>query len=144
MTFKIRKITLALICAAALFLFGTVTVFAGNTLAESHSNSEGYILGDANGDGYVTISEATSIQMFLVELPVGDDFSAYAADVDGDGEIKLEDAVTIQKWVAEIELAYSIGEFFEFPVATTAQPTTEAPTQPPTDDDGWGRIIFQP
>jgi hypothetical protein len=82
--------------------------------------------------------------MFLVELPVGDDFSAYAADVDGDGEIKLEDAVTIQKWVAEIELPYSIGEFFEFPVATTAQPTTEAPTQPPTDDDGWGRIIFQP
>ncbi len=144
MTFKIRKITLALICAAALFLFGTVTVFAGNTLAESNSNSEGYILGDANGDGYVTISDATSIQMFLVELPVGDDFSAYAAYVDGDGEIKLEDAVTIQKWVAEIELPYSIGEFFEFPVATTAQPTTEAPTQPPTDDDGWGRIIFQP
>ena len=144
MTFKIRKITLALICAAALFLFGTVTVFAGNTLAESNSNSEGYILGDANGDGYVTISDATSIQMSLVELPVGDDFSAYAADVDGDGEIKLEDAVTIQKWVAEIELPYSIGEFFEFPVATTAQPTTEAPTQPPTDDDGWGRIIFQP
>lgn len=144
MTFKIRIITLALICAAALFLFGTVTVFAGNTLAESNSNSEGYILGDANGDGYVTISDATSIQMFLVELPVGDDFSAYAAYVDGDGEIKLEDAVTIQKWVAEIELPYSIGEFFEFPVATTAQPTTEAPTQPPTDDDGWGRIIFQP
>ena len=144
MTFKIRKITLALISAAALFLFGTVTAFAGNTLAESNSNFEGYILGDANGDGYVTISDATSIQMFLVELPVGDDFSEYAADVDGDGEIKLEDAVTIQKWVAEIELPYSIGEFFEFPVATTAQPTTEAPTQPPTDDDGWGRIIFQP
>lgn len=144
MTFKIRKITLALISAAALFLFGTVTVFAGNTLAESNSNSEGYILGDANGDGYVTISDVTSIQMFLVELPVGDDFSEYAADVDGDGEIKLEDAVTIQKWVAEIELPYSIGEFFEFPVATTAQPTTEAATQPPTDDDGWGRIIFQP
>ena len=144
MIFKIRKITLALICAAALFLFGTVTVFAGNTLAESNSNSEGYILGDANGDGYVTISDVTSIQMFLVELPVGDDFSEYAADVDSDGEIKLEDAVTIQKWVAEIELPYSIGEFIEFPVATTAQPTTEAPTQPPTDDDGWGRIIFQP
>lgn len=144
MTFKIRKITLALISAAALFLFGTVTVFAGNTLAESNSNSEGYILGDVNGDGYVTISDVTSIQMLLVELPVGDDFSAYAADVDGDGEIKLEDAETIQKWVAEIELPYSIGEFFEFPVATTAQPTTEAPTQPPTDDDGWGRIIFQP
>ena len=144
MTFKIRKITLALISAAALFLFGTITAFAGNTLAESNSNSEGYILGDANGDGYVTISDVTSIQMFLVELPVGDDFSEYAADVDGDGEIKLEDAVTIQKWVAEIELPYSIGEFFEFPVATTAQPTTEAPTQPPTDDDGWGRIIFQP
>ena len=144
MTFKIRKITLALISAATLFLFGTVTVFAGNTLAESNSNSEGYILGDANGDGYVTISDVTSIQMFLVELPVGDDFSEYAADVDGDGEIKLEDAETIQKWVAEIELPYSIGEFFEFLVATTAQPTTEAPTQPPTDDDGWGRIIFQP
>jgi hypothetical protein len=144
MTFKIRKITLALISAAALFLFGTVTAFAGNTLAESNSNSEGYILGDANGDGYVTISDATSIQMFIVELPVGDDFSEYAADVDGDGEIKFEDAVTIQKWVAEIELSYSIGEFIEFPVATTAQPTTEAPTQPPTDDDGWGRIIFQP
>ena len=71
MTFKIRKITLALISAAALFLFGTVTVFAGNTLAESNSNSEGYILGDANGDGYVTISDVTSIQMFLVELPAG-------------------------------------------------------------------------
>ncbi len=56
-----------------------------------------------------------------------------SADVNGSGEIEITDATLIQMWLAEVETPYSIGE----------QPT-EAPTQMPTDADGWGRIVFRP
>ncbi len=143
MTFKIHKISLALISAAVLFLIGTVTVFAGNSLAENVS-ADGYILGDSNGDGYVTIGDVTCIQQYLVDLPAGEKFSELAADVDRDGDVDLDDAVNIQKWIADFNLPYLIGQRFDIPVETTAEPTTEAPTQPPTDDEGWGLIIIQP
>ena len=47
-------------------------------------------------------------------------------------------------WLAEFDTDYNIGEPMEQPVETTAEPTTEPHTQMPTDDEGWGYIIFQP
>ncbi len=121
MTFNLRKIKSVLFSAVVLSLAGTVTVAAG------------VLLGDADADGKVTIIDATCVQRYLADSPVGDSFSEEAADVDASGEIEITDATFIQRWAANIGTPYPIAE----------QPT-EAPTQRPTDSEGWGRDIFRP
>ena len=121
MTFKLCKITSILLCAVVVMLTCAFAVNAGN------------ILGDVDSSGEVTITDVTNIQRSLVGLSVSSGFSESAADVDGNGKIEITDAAAIQMWLAYIETPYSIGE-----------QATEAPTQRPTDDQGWGRDIFQP
>ena len=97
--------------AVILMLAGSVTALAGN------------MLGDADCDGKVTISDVTCIQMKIAELPIQSGFSEQAADIDGSGVIDITDAA---------------------PTEPPTEKPTEKPTQRPTDADGWGRDIFRP
>ena len=83
---------------------GAVTVTVTTTKNESSSS---YILGDADGDGEVTILDATRIQRYLADLT--DDINEKAADVNGDG-IDILDATYIQRWLAAFIVPYAIGE----------------------------------
>lgn len=67
----------------------------------------GYLRGNVNCDGYVTITDVTHIQRKLVQLPI-DGFNDKAADVDGDG-LNITDATNIQRFLAEFEDPYNIG-----------------------------------
>ena len=67
------------------------------------------ILGDADGDGTVTIADATCIQKHLAGLPTSA-FVAEAADTDGDGYITITDATFIQKWLANLPSNENIGK----------------------------------
>lgn len=67
------------------------------------------ILGDTDGDGYVTIFDATAIQKYLVEIVVKG-FDEAAADIDGDGFITIYDATAIQKYLVELPCPSGIGE----------------------------------
>ena len=58
------------------------------------------IMGDVDGDGEITIHDATDIQMFGVELIEFTDEQKLAADVDGDGRISVLDVTCIQKYLA--------------------------------------------
>lgn len=144
MTYRAKKLTAALISALILLIVVTLVALAGKNLAVSAASSENYILGDANCDGYVTISDVTCTQMVLADVPVSGKYSEYAADADGNGVAELDDAVAVQRWIAGIDSPFLIGEWFSVPVETTVQPSTEPPTQNPTDEDGWGRTVFQP
>lgn len=66
------------------------------------------LLGDTDGDGKITIIDATYIQRYLVHLKVLS-FYAELADVNGDG-IDITDATYIQRKIAEIEIPYPVGE----------------------------------
>ncbi len=67
------------------------------------------ILGDANGNGFVNISDVTAIQRHLAELePLNSDRIKYA-DVNGGG-LDISDATAIQMYLAEYENTYKIGE----------------------------------
>lgn len=156
MTFKLCKIKLMLFCAAVLIIIGSVTAVAETVPENAESGGTGIILGDANSDGIVTISDVTCIQMAVAGIPLNCDFSLDAADVTGDEEINITDASYIQMWVALLDTPYPIGERIEAPTEPTTEqpteeqteeptePTTQAPTQRPTDEDGWGRDIFRP
>ena len=79
----------------------------------------GYKRGDADGDGTVTILDATAIQRKLVQLPIPK-FNEKAADVDGEG-LDITDATKIQRYLAEFADPYHIGDF----VSDNTQPTRD-------------------
>ena len=62
----------------------------------------GYILGDADGDGVITVMDVTAVQKHIAEINIltGDRF--LAADVNRDGVVDISDATLIQKYVADI------------------------------------------
>ena len=78
------------------------------------------VVGDADGDGDVTIMDATRIQRWLAELSDMDgsafsgakltDTERMAADADGDGEVTIMDATRIQRWLAELDRSEYIGK----------------------------------
>ncbi len=55
--------------------------------------------GDADGDGYVSITDATTIQRYLVGLYDLDDEQLLAADTDGDGYVSITDVTVIQRYL---------------------------------------------
>lgn len=71
---------------------------------------DGVKLGDANGDGVVSINDVTTIQRHLAELAELEGIYLHAADVNQDGEVTIDDATEIQLYLAEYELEYPIGE----------------------------------
>lgn len=67
------------------------------------------LLGDADGDGEVSILDATAIQRKDVLLSVAY-FDDAAADVDGDGDVTILDATFIQRFLAGLPCPAGIGE----------------------------------
>ena len=53
-----------------------------------------FVMGDANGDGKVTITDAVAVVNYILNTTPGT-FNVAAADVDGNGEITIADAVRI-------------------------------------------------
>lgn len=66
------------------------------------------LLGDADGDGEVSILDATAIQRKDVLLSVAY-FDDVAADVDGDGDVTILDATFIQRFLAGLPCPAGIG-----------------------------------
>lgn len=69
------------------------------------------LLGDVDGDGTITVNDATVIQRYAAEyaLPIAD-IIQQRGDVDGDGQITVVDATLIQKYLAEYILSYPVGK----------------------------------
>ena len=67
------------------------------------------ILGDADGDGAVSILDATAIQRTLAGLPA-EAYNEAAADTDGDGEVTIFDATAIQRWLVNLPANENIGK----------------------------------
>ena len=68
------------------------------------------LLGDADGDGEITILDATVIQRYLAAFTVNDpDNVVLCGDVNGDG-LDIIDATLIQRYLASLTVKYPIGE----------------------------------
>ena len=69
-----------------------------------------YLRGDADGDGIVSIMDATHIQRCLAKFEIDDpEAVTVRGDVDGDG-LTILDATSIQRKLADMGDPYSIGE----------------------------------
>ena len=89
-------------------LICVVMIFASLVFTSAEG---GYIIGDADGDGHITIADVTAIQMRLarIEMPF---FNEKAADIDGDG-LNISDATNIQLYLARYGNPYHIGNSSE-------------------------------
>ena len=116
---KRTKRTLAIILSSLIVSSSSAALTAnaaeiGNPVAPPQGTTQ--LLGDANGDGEVTISDATLIQHFLAGMGTIISENMRAADVNSNGRIDASDATAIQLFLASYDYTYPIG-----------QPIVEAP-----------------
>lgn len=98
--------------------------------AEINSPNDSWILGDADGDGEVTIFDVTIIQRLLVDFEVKDpERVRKCGDINGDG-LDIIDATLIQRYLAEFTVPYPIGTHIEQPTEQETEQPTEEITDP--------------
>ena len=69
-----------------------------------------FILGDTDGDGIVTVLDATKIQRVLVDLDSDDDgMIALRGDVNDEGKLNILHATKIQRYLADFIIEEPIG-----------------------------------
>jgi len=56
--------------------------------------------GDANGDGKISVKDATFVQKSIANLIKVDEFSTVVSDINNDGKVTIKDATAIQKRIA--------------------------------------------
>lgn len=116
------------------FLFAfTLTIIIIASIMITPRGATVLLLGDADGNGEVCITDATMIQRNVAKITAIEDSFLRSADVDSDGIITIMDATSIQLWLAQFTVAYPVGE----PISITAEETTVAhhtvPSENPTD-----------
>ena len=92
--------------------------------------TESVLVGDVNGDGKVTIRDATYLQMNLSKINGYmnlTDKQILSADINSDGEVNILDVTLIQKFRVGIDTQSKINQYIEY-----TEPTTE-----PTTDGQW-------
>ena len=68
------------------------------------------LLGDANLDGAVDITDATTIQRYDAEMIVLNSIALTLADVDKDGSVSVVDATWIQRFIAGMKVPEGVGQ----------------------------------
>ena len=94
--------------------YTATVIFEGKTYTDVRYKAipaDSSLLGDVDGDGEVSILDATYIQRYLASLPI-DTFNEKVADTDEDGEISILDATFIQRWLAGLSSNEAIGKPF--------------------------------
>lgn len=95
------------------------------------------VYGDVNGDGDITVVDATLVQKHVVQLETLSADKQILADVNGDNTISVVDATLIQKYIVQLKDWGRTGDVYQAeqpttPEPTTAKPTTVKPTAQPT------------
>lgn len=95
------------------------------------------VYGEVNGDGDITVVDATLVQKHVVQLETLSADKQILADVNGDNTISVVDATLIQKYIVQLEDWGRTGDVYQAeqpttPEPTSAEPTTVKPTAQPT------------
>ena len=98
-----------------------------------------FLLGDSDGDGDVSITDATMIQRDVAQIQLLPYERLIASDTDHDGFITVMDSSLIQRWLVHMTVFYPIGESVSknyldsiYPIILPSETTQVAPTSAPT------------
>ena len=80
------------------------------------------LLGDVDGDGEVSIIDATFIQRWLSNIPIPFVLNQTIADTDADGDVTIADATIIQRRVVHLNVPEGIGQ----PVPVVPEPSEQS------------------
>lgn len=95
------------------------------------------VYGELNGDGDITVVDATLVQKHVVQLETLSADKQILANVNGDNTISVVDATLIQKYIVHLKDWGRTGDVYQAeqpttPEPTSAEPTTVKPTAQPT------------
>lgn len=86
-------------------LLGILTAAQACSLVAAAAESDDInnkIVGDVDGDGLVTVLDATLIQKYIADIIGNDELNTTTADVNLDGKININDTTKIQSYAAGI------------------------------------------
>lgn len=118
--------------AIALILVMLTSVFVMSFSATA-TEEKAFILGDADGDGEVSVMDASLIQKHLAKVTTIAEENRNASDADHDYVLSVIDAVIIQRWLAKYYVAYPIHASVTMSFLDTLFPKPADPTEPVTD-----------
>ena len=110
------------------------------------------LIGDANLNGTITVSDATVVQTHAVQMITLTGDALTAADVDKNGTINIKDATCIQYYIAEIDYSGSYCGTYVGGQTPTTEPVTDPVTEPVTtvpssenyiyykNTNGWSKV----
>lgn len=108
------------------------------TLIFSALAPQAAVLGDVDGDGALTITDATLIQRHLAALTELSEDAVKAGMVSGGASLTITDATLIQRKLAALIAVFPVEETAATAPSPTDAPTsapTEPPIQPPTEKE---------
>lgn len=81
----------------------------GVNILPSTDDQDNYLLGDVDGDNVITILDATTLQRYLLSMPIACSGAIeLRGDIDRDG-LNITDATLIQRYLADISVGYPIN-----------------------------------
>ncbi len=117
-----KKITISsLVAVIVMILFSVPSVMsisAEQQLSPIVYSDENQLMGDVNGDGIVSIMDATDIQMHLADIKILSDDMISRAKVLGNDEVSVLDVTAIQRYLALLDNFGNTGDLIEKPTET--------------------------
>ena len=84
----------------------TITLTCGDASVTVKVTVTPPVIGDPDGDGKITVMDATMIQMYCAEMIGATEAQKKQMDVNGDGQITVMDATVLQRYLAEYLYAF--------------------------------------
>lgn len=87
----------------------TEAFYYNNVRTTTFKVRDSYLCGDFNGDGAVTIDDATAVQRYLSEMDSASEKAKERGNVNG-GIFNIADVTELQRWIADLTTDSPIGE----------------------------------
>lgn len=91
---------------------------SSSVLSSTTNVNQQILLGDSDGDGKVSVKDATTVQKHVAKIITLSGSKLKSADSDEDGKVSVKDATVIQKYVAKINLngkpGKNVGKWFKW------------------------------
>lgn len=121
------KYTKRLLTVLLAIMIIAIPIFSVSVSAAS-VNKVTALLGDVDGNGRITVRDATTIQKSLSGMEILDPLSKKLADVDGNGKVVIKDVSTLQKWLSGSKISYAIGKTVTYSASTIIVKVNDAAT----------------